>query len=97
MSESHGDNAVIRRIADQLYDSWAERQGRWRASAPAWLALVVSLLGFAYTAGILTGDIANANDRSVKNERRIEQLERDRATLARIEAKVDVLMEERKR
>ena len=97
MSGDHdvGNPAQVRIIATQLFEVWKEDQGRQRASWPAWGGLVLSLIGVVFVAGSLTQDVATANDRSSKNERRIEVLERDRAALARIEAKVDVLMEER--
>lgn len=92
-----GNAATVRLIAGQLFEEWETRQGKQRASWPAWIGLGVSLAAMIFAAGVLRSDVAAASDRSIKNERRIEALERDRAALARIEAKVDVLMEERKR
>lgn len=84
-------------ILDHAWDTWEARQGKRRASWPAWAGFLLSAAVVIFTAGILRGDVANANDRSIKNENRIEVLEADRAAIARIEAKVDILMEERKK
>ena len=92
-----GNAATVRIIAGQLFEEWETRQGNKRASWPAWFGLGISIAAMIFAAGVLRSDVAAASDRSIKNERRIEALERDRAALARIEAKVDILMEERKR
>lgn len=84
-------------ILDRAWETWEARQGKRRASWPAWAGFLLSAAVVIFTAGVLRGDVANANDRSIKNEKRIEILEGERATLARIEAKVDILMEERSR
>lgn len=84
-------------ILDHAWDTWEARQGKRRASWPAWAGFLLSAAVVIFTAGILRGDVASATDRSIKNEKRIEILEGERATLARIEAKVDILMEERSR
>jgi len=97
MVEGAGNAAQVRVVAEQLFTIWEEKQGKHRASWPAWLGLAISFAVMVFSAGVLRGDVASATDRSVKNESRIEILERDRAALARIEAKVDILMEERKK
>ena len=82
-------------ILDHAWDTWEARQGKRRASWPAWVGFVLSAAVVIFTAGVLRGDVASANDRSIKNETRIETLENERAAIARIEAKVDILMEDR--
>lgn len=84
-------------ILDRAWETWEAKQGKKRASFPAWAGFLLSAGAVIFTAGVLRGDVATANDRSIKNEKRIEFLEGERAALARIEAKVDILMEERKK
>lgn len=92
-----GNKSQVRIIAGQLFEEWETRQGNKRASWPAWGGLIMSILGMAYIAGSLVGDVAEANTRSIENRQKIEALERQSSAIARIEAKVDILMEERKR
>lgn len=94
--ELDGNAAQVRAIIEQTVSVVEARAGTRRASWPAWLALGLAFAGMIYAGGVLSSDIASATSRSLNNERRIEQLERDRATLARIETKVDMLMEDRK-
>ena len=70
----------------------------------AWMlgALLPALvIGIAYIAGSLTGDVAEANTRSIENRQKIEALERQNSSIeqgvASLNAKMDILMEERKR
>lgn len=97
MPDGLGNQTQVRVIAEQLFDIWDEKQGKRTASWPAWFGVGMSVAAMIYTAGILTGDVAEANTRSVENRQKIEALERQSSAIARIEAKVDILMEERKR
>lgn len=101
-----GNAEVVRAIADQLFTTWSMKQEQqqksrqfWSGSLPAWAAVVLSLATLAWQVGVTAQRI---ND----NSRRIEQLEADNRqaavdertsaqSLARIEAKVDLLMGER--
>jgi hypothetical protein len=88
-------------ILDRAWDTWQAKQGRKLGSVPAWLGMVMSILLVAYVAGQLTGDIAEANTRSIENRQKIEALERQNSSIeqgiASLNAKMDILMEERKR
>ena len=96
-----GNAAMVRHLAGQLFEEWESRQGQQRASWPAWGGLLLSILGIAYIAGSLTGDVAEANTRSIENRQKIEALERQNSSIeqgvASLNAKMDILMEERKR
>lgn len=90
-----GNAAQVRAIIEQTIKVVKETEEPKRASWPAWTSLALAFLGLVFAAGVLRSDVAVANERSAKNERRIEALESDREAIARIEAKVDVLMDER--
>jgi hypothetical protein len=105
VSEYDGNAAQNRIIAEQLFDIWEERQrgvrSRFTASIPAWIACAFSLATLVWGAGTLTGDIAD-NTRRIEvvevvqgQQHRDNQVERDR--LARIEAKVDLLIEDERK
>lgn len=101
-----GNDAQIRTVADQLFDTWQANQaadGKRKAlvygSIPAWIACVFSILAIFWQAAI-------TSQRVNENTRRIEQLENndqersreDKATtqqLARIEAKMDLIINEK--
>ena len=100
MPDSQGDNAQVRKIADQLYDAWADRQDKPRANLwsvlPAWIACILSI-------GTMLWQVAVTTQRVNDNNRRIIQLESDvreqasksnviNERLARIEAKLDLMV-----
>lgn len=89
-----GNAAVIRTVAGQLFEEWEARQGKQRASWQSWGALVLSVLGIAYVAGSLSGDVAVAKTQSTENRAAISGVD---TRLSRIEGKIDMLMEERKK
>lgn len=89
-----GNAAQVRFIAKQLFDELESRQGKQRASWQSWGALVLSVLGIAYVAGSLSGDVAIAKSQSTENRSSITGVD---TRLSRIEGKIDMLMEERKR
>ena len=88
---------VARLMADAFKADTQPQTSRWVGSAPAWIALLVSLAGIVWQAAVTTGRV---ND----NTRRVEQVERDQRAqqadsrvvierLARIEAKLDLITE----
>lgn len=103
MSESLDANETqARRMANQLFDVWRERQGsKWlNGSAPAWIACVLSLAAVLWNAAIISGNVA-------ENTRRIDAIETEQKRaandgrqvierMARIEAKLDIVLEDRK-
>jgi uncharacterized protein YlxW (UPF0749 family) len=106
MAPANGNDAQVRAIADSLFDSWqanqdAENKRRTLiyGSIPAWVACALSITAVLWQAAITTQQVAETT-------RRVEQLERsdqeqsreDKATtqqLARIEAKMDLIINER--
>jgi hypothetical protein len=97
-----GNDSQNRRIANQLFDVWEERRGsKWlNGSAPAWIACALSLAAVLWNAAIISGNVA-------ENTRRIDavETEQQRAAgdsrqvierMARIEAKLDIVLEDRK-
>lgn len=91
-----GNAAQVRAIIEQTVAALEKTRSKQRASWPAWAGMVGSLVALIFGAGILRSDIAVAKEKTDKNETRIEALERDRAILARIEEKVNILMDERR-
>ncbi|MEW4468994.1 hypothetical protein AB1K62_14300 [Parasphingorhabdus sp. JC815] len=77
-----------------------ESQSRLYGSLPAWGALVISLAALAFSAGTLRSELATAQSRLAKLEQRADIQSRagnqvnDR--LARIETKLDLVLEERR-
>lgn len=100
-----GNRSQNRIIAEQMFDVWEARQSssrsRFTASVPAWIACALSLATLIWGAGTLSGQVnRNTNDirdlKAVQAQQSSENAARsDR--LARIEAKVDVLLEGNKR
>lgn len=99
------NEAAVRRIAKQLFDVWeakqAEKQDKVPGSWPAWLALVLSAGALIWAGGGHQWQITD-------NTRRIEAVEVRQAAqatdnqqvlqrLASIEAKLDLITEERNR
>lgn len=98
-----------RRMANQLFDVWSERKEqkeqasgpKWiHGSAPAWVACLLSLGAVLWNAAIISQNVA-------ENARRITavEIEQQRAAtdnrqvierMARIEAKLDIVLEDRK-
>lgn len=86
-----------KRAAQHLLDEIERRQSDrrpqgvdWMSSAPAWGALLISIGGFAYSAGIISQRVDDQG-------RRIGSIEDAElaAGIARLESKVDVLLEDR--
>lgn len=106
VTESVGDGAQTRIIAEQLFATWKAQQEleakatrRWLGGNVAgWLASLSVIVG-AIVAGASTYDLASdANARSVRNENTIATMKADNGDrLARIETKIDLMMEDRKK
>lgn len=92
-----GNAAQVRAIIEQTVMAVEKTRAKQRAGWPAWAGMVGSLVALIFGAGILRSDIAVAKEKTDKNETRIEALERDRAILARLEEKINILMEDRRR
>lgn len=89
-----GNGAMVRLIARQMFDEWKSEQGRQPTSWQAWGGLIFSVLGIVYMAGSLSGDVAIAKSQSTENRSTITTVD---GRLSRIEGKIDMLMEDRKR
>jgi hypothetical protein len=106
MAEDVGNAALVRAVAIQLFDVWKAEQAneaketrRWFGGNVAGWTATVFLIGGAIAAVATTFDLADdANARSLRNESSIAALKADNGDrLARIETKIDLMMEERKR
>src|SRR3546814_18909966 len=79
---SDADALMARRIGNQLFDVWKERQEseqratrRWLGgSIPAWIALLFTIFTAAFSGGILRAQIGATAEKADKNERRIAAL-----------------------
>lgn len=99
--EFDGNRSMTRVIAEQMFDVWNARQSslrsRFTASIPAWIACALSLVVLIWGAGMLAGQVnRNTNDIRDLKAAQAQQAAEDQVTrdrLARIEAKVDVLIE----
>lgn len=95
-----GNSAQVHIIANQMFDVWEARQGKKRASWPAWLGLGLSLIGIVFAAGSLRSDVATATTRIDKLEQRADAADRTATSvndrLARIETKLDLALEKRR-
>lgn len=97
-----GNAAQTRALAETLFDTWKAQQDRetkrWFGSKlPGWIG-AIGLIISAILAGGYTHILAtDANARSIKNETAISTLKADNGDrLARIETKIDLLMESRR-
>jgi hypothetical protein len=100
-----GNKAQNRKIAEQLFSVWAESEKRispprLMGSLPAWIACVLSICLLIWNAAVISGSVA-------QNTRRIDQIEANERQsdgdnrqmidrMARIEAKVDIIIAEKK-
>ena len=100
-----GNEAQVRVIAEQLFETWKTQQEleakahrRWfGGNVAGWITALVVIVGVIAT-GANTYDLAvDANARSIRNETAIATMKADNSDrLARIETKIDLMMEERK-
>lgn len=99
-----GNESQNRKIADQLFTTWTEEQTRtakrWAGSLPAWVACILSIGLLIWNAAVISVNVA-------QNTRRIDQIEANERQndgdnrqlidrMARIEAKVDIIIAEKK-
>lgn len=99
------NRSQVRIIAEQMLEVWDTRQeskrSRFTASVPAWIACALSLSTLIYVAGGMGATVNSNTNRIDKLEAVQVQQTRDDIDrsdrLARIEAKVDLLVEGTKR
>lgn len=99
-----GNAAQTRVIAEQLFAVWKaehEREGsKLRASWPAWLSLGLAIVTMIFAAGSLRSEVVTNATRITKVEERLDNQDRAIALitdrLARIETKLDLVLEQRK-
>lgn len=105
MTDGIGNSETVRIIADQLFDIWQERQARearenrkwWQSNAAGWVSIGVVVFGLIAAASNIHNIATDANARSIKNEADIVAMKVSNSDrLARIEEKVDRILEERK-
>ena len=101
-----GNDAQVRAIGDQLFATWKAEQERELKNTRRWFggnlagwlgAIALAASGIAASAKV--HDLADdANARSITNEKSIAAIRSDASDrLARIETKIDLIMEERRR
>jgi len=105
VTDSPANAEMVRIVADQLFDVWVERHAResrenrrwWQSNVGGWLAAAITVVGVIVAGANIHNLASAANARSINNESAISEM---RATngdrLARIETKIDLMMEERK-
>lgn len=106
MPESNGNAVQTRALAQTLFDTWkadqdlSSKRRILGGSIPAWVACALSIGTLIWGAAVISSDVSENRRRieAVESQQmqqaRDDQASRDR--LARIEAKIDVLMGERK-
>lgn len=104
MTEGAGNDEMVRVVAEQLFATWEskhERQAKesrrwWQSNAPGWVTMGVMVIG-AVAAAINIGSLASQADaRSIRNETAINAMRISNTDrLARIETKVDRILEDR--
>lgn len=99
-----GNEEQVRLIADQLFTVWDNRQKEeaaksrrwWQSNASGWVGILVLAIGAITAANNINNLASDANARSIKNERAIDDMRITNADrLARIETKVDRLLEDK--
>ncbi|MGQ3081097.1 MULTISPECIES: hypothetical protein [Alphaproteobacteria] len=106
MADGLGNQSQVRTIAEQLFEVWKAEQAReakekrkwWQSNVAGWLSAGGIIVG-AIIVGNNTYNLADtANARSIRNETAITAMKANSGDrLARIETKIDLMMEERKR
>lgn len=100
-----GNDAQIRAISEQLFATWKAEQEReakesrkwWQSNASGWAGLLVIAVGAIITASNINNRATAADTRSLQNETAINEMRAAYADrLARIETKVDRLLEDKK-
>lgn len=104
MTEGVGNAAQTRIIAEQLFEVWKSEQAReakdtrrwWQSNAATWLGGIFLIVGLIAGAVNVRSMAQDARDLSTKNEAAIAAMKADNGDrLARIETKIDLMMEER--
>lgn len=104
MSEGAGNAAQTRIIAEQLFEVWKSEQEREAketrrflgSNVSGWVALLILIGTGIATASNIHSLASDANARSIKNENAIVTMRVTNSDrLARIETKVDRILEER--
>lgn len=99
-----GNSEQTRIVAEQLFAVWEEKQRRaekesrrwWQSNASGWVAMFVLAVGAIAAASNIQNIASAADARSIKNERDIDEMRVVNADrLARIETKVDRLLEDK--
>ncbi|WOF44382.1 hypothetical protein KNJ79_05465 [Sphingopyxis indica] len=93
MANDPANAAQVKVIAEQMLDVWEARQGKKNASWPAWGGLVLSVLGIAYMAGGLSGDVAIAKTDAAAARAKVEAVD---TRLSRLEENVKFLVDAEK-
>lgn len=106
MTEGIGNAEQVRAVAEQLFDIWKAEQARDQKDRHRWfggnIAGWAAMLGMAATVIATFVDVraiaVSASSRSIQNENAITAMKADNGDrLARIETKIDLMMEERAR
>lgn len=106
MPDGLGNQSQVRVIAEQLFEVWKADQARearenrkwYQSNFAGWVATIVLLGGLVAGAVDVRGMATDARDLSARNEAEIAQMKANSSDrLARIETKIDLMMEERKR
>lgn len=101
-----GNDSQVRIIAEQLFEIWKAEQERearenrkwWQSNASGWISGIIAVGAIIFGGADLYNLASDANARSLTNENAIASLKADNGDrLARIETKIDLMMEERKR
>lgn len=97
---------MVRVVAEQLFEVWKAEQAReakesrkwWQSNAAGWIGIIAVLAGLIAGAVNVQGMAQDAHNLSTKNEAAIAAMKADNSDrLARIETKIDLMMEERKK
>lgn len=103
MPNGAGNDSQVRIVAEQLFEVWKAEQAReakesrrwWQSNAAGWVGLAILAIGAIATASDIRNLASDANARSIKNESDIVVMRVNNSDrLARIETKVDRLLEE---
>lgn len=106
MTDGTGNTEMVRIIAEQLFETWKSEQAReaketrrwFSGNLGNWLGAAVVVGTFIVTASNTYNIASSANARSIRNENAITAMKADNGDrLARIETKIDLMMEERKK
>lgn len=104
MPDGTGNSEMVRTVAEQLFQVWKAEQAReakdarrwWQSNASGWAAIAIMVVSAIVTASNIHSLAKDANSRSIKNESAIVAMRVSNSDrLARIETKVDRILEDR--